>query len=288
VLRRRHDGYHDIETILQAIELFDHLRVTYDPAAGSGPLVDLQVEPFGAVPEDKTNLCWQAVEVFRRETKVRGGFKIVLRKTIPTEAGLGGGSSNAAAVLVACNSLCRTGLSEAQLERMGAEIGSDVPFFIRGGTQLGRGRGTELTRLSPIHNGRFLVIKPSFSISTTHVYNRLNMGLTRRSPTANIRHVEALIARFPTGSWFGINRLEEIVLPDHPVLHRLVQHLKEWAPIAMLSGSGAAVFAAFPAKSERKIAGLEEFVQPDWLIEVVGPHAAGVEFMDEGPTRPKF
>lgn len=284
VLKHRRDGYHDIETVLQAVEIFDELEVVLDPAAADGTAATLIVEPYGAAPEDESNLCWRAAELFRRETGVRGDLRIQLRKEIPSAAGLGGGSGNAAAVLMACDRLWRTELGEKRLLAMAAEIGADVPFFIRGGTQLGRGTGTELTRLTPIRRGRFLIVRPRIDMSTSQVYNRLNMGLTRRAPTANIRQVESLIARFPTGSWFGINRLEEVVLPDNPVLQRLLQHLKDNAPVAMLSGSGSAVFAVVPEGEEPEKL-LEGIVDPGWYVKVAGPHAAGVEFMDEPPTR---
>jgi len=284
VLRHRRDGFHEIETILQAVKIFDEIEVTYDPAATAGSYIGIAVEPHGAAPANEANLCWMAADLFRRETGITGSFNILLKKEIPSAAGLGGASGNAAAVLLACDRLCGTGLGIQRLEQMGGEIGTDVPFFFRGGTQLGRGRGNDLTRLTPIQQGRFVIIRPHIDLSTSQVYNRLNMGLTRRRPTANIRTVESLIARFPTGSWFGINRLEEVVLPDHPVLQRLLQHLKDNAPVAMLSGSGSAVFAVVPnGTKEPKL--LEGIVSPGWFLRTVKPHSTGVEFMEEQTTR---
>ncbi len=279
VLRERADGYHDIETIFQAITLHDTLRVTRRDRGGGGQL-RLRVTPRGAAPDGPANLCWQAVRAFRHATGRQGDLEIELAKEIPAAAGLGGGSSDAAATLVACNRLFGAGLDAAELEALAAELGSDVPFFIRGGTQLGRGRGTDLTPLEPVRHGVFLVVKPPLELETARVYAQLKMGLTVRGPKCNIRHAKALIARFPDRAWFGFNRLEEVVLPAHPELQRLVHRLRELAPVAMLCGSGAAVVAAFDERSWTPRV-RDEFGGPEWFVRVAGPHPAGADVTDE-------
>jgi 4-diphosphocytidyl-2-C-methyl-D-erythritol kinase len=281
VLRKRDDGYHEIETILQAVDLHDRLDVAWRESwRDRPPRIDLSVEPFGAAPDGEENLCWQALALFCRETGVSGRFRIDLRKEIPAGAGLGGGSSDAAAVLVACDRLARTGLSADELEILGARLGSDVPFFVRGGTQLGRGRGTDLRRLRALRGGEFLIVMPDMTLQTSTIYRQLNMGLTTRSPKVNIRHIEALIARFPTGSWFGGNRLEDVVVPGYPVLQRLLAVLHEHASIVMLSGSGAAVFAVFSDHGRLEEA-RQAVARPDWFVRVARPQAAGVIVRDD-------
>lgn len=281
ILRARPDGYHEIETIFQAIGLFDHVAVALrEPLPPGDVRVDLRVAPAGAAPEGPENLCWRAARLLCHAAGRGGWFQIDLRKEIPAAAGLGGGSSDAAAVLVALNRLLDAGLDAADLMAIGAELGADVPFFVRGGTALGRGTGTRLTELTPIRQGVFLIVKPPLEMATGAVYAQLKMGLTVRSPKCNIRHTKALIARFPSSSWFGINRLEEVVLPAQPVLQRLVLRLRELAPIAMLSGSGSAVVAVFAERSWNPRI-LEEFGDPGWFVRVVAAHAAGVEIMDE-------
>ncbi len=276
VLRQREDGYHEIETVLQAITLFDDLVVTLLERRDGAPLeVELDVEPFGAAPEDASNLCVRAAGLLARETGRGGRLRIELRKRIPAGAGLGGGSADAAAVLVACDRLLETGLAMEDLSRLAARLGMDVPFFLRGGTQLGRGRGEELTPLSPIRRGRFLVLVPPFALATAEIYGQLNMGLTTRGPKANIGYVESLIARFPGSSWFGGNRLEEVVLPAHPELQRVLVELRRAAPIAMLSGSGSALYAVFP-DSGQPHGLLERLVPEGWRMFEAGPHPAGV------------
>lgn len=282
VLRQRPDGYHEIETVLQAIDLFDTVTVTLlasgdDPAAQR---LQLRVTPPDAAPGGADNLCWQAVRLFGHATGRHGVLEIDLHKEIPAGAGLGGGSADAAAVLVALDRLHGTGLDAAELEQLAAQLGSDVPFFIRGGTQIGRGRGTQLTPLSAIRSGVFLIVKPPLSIETARIYGQLKIGLTVRGPKCNLQHIKALIARFPSSSWFGFNRLEEVVLPAHPVLQRLVLRLKELAPIAMLTGSGAAVVGVFD-DHDWTAQIRDEFAAPDWFVRVLGPHPAGVEITEE-------
>ena len=281
VLHRREDGYHEIETIFQALELFDRLTVELiEPWTGRPPRIELSVAPAGSAPDDPSNLAWLAAALFCLRTGRSGRIRIDLIKEIPCEAGLGGGSSDAAAVLMACDRLFGTGLAPSDLEIMAAELGSDVPFFIRGGTQLGRGRGTELTPLAPVRGGRFVIIKPSLSLRTASVYEHVNLGLTSRSPKVNIRNTEALIARFPRGAWFGLNRLEDVVLPQHPALQRLLMELRNLASVAMLAGSGAAVFAVFD--DDRGLAGLGEITDGQGLqVHVVGPHPRGAVFTED-------
>ncbi len=276
VIRQRHDGYHEIETILQSVGLFDTVGVELVEAwPGGPPRIEIRVAPEGVVPVDETNLCWRAARHFCRQTRCSGHLRLDLHKEIPVAAGLGGGSSDAAAVLVACDRLFGTGLDTAQLESLAADLGSDVPFFIRGGTALARGTGIELTVLPRIRHVEFLVVKPDLDLLTRDVYGTLRMGLTVNSAKASITSIKSLVARFPSRSWFGFNRLEEVVLPAHPTLQRLVLRLRELATVAMVSGSGAAVVAAFE-KDTLSSDVLDEFAHPTWFVRVVEPMEAGV------------
>lgn len=282
VLKQRHDGYHEIETVLQAVQIFDTLTVNLaERRPGGRPDLQLVVQPdVRGVTDDANNLCWRAAAHFCREMGVSGRLVLGLTKVIPVGAGLGGGSSDAAAVLVACNRLFATGLDEDQLQDLGAPLGADVPFFIRGGTALGRGIGTTLTPLPLIRSGRFLIVKPGMELSTQEVYRGLKMGLTVRCAAANIQVIRPQLARFPRKTWPGYNRLEDVVLPAHPALHRLVLRLRELAPVAMMSGSGSAVVGVFP--DEYDFAKISAELKGEGLqFQIVGPHAAGVEIMDD-------
>lgn len=282
VLKRRHDGYHEIETILQTVELCDRVEVTLkERRPGGSPDISLQVvSGKWRVPHDSTNLCWRAASLFCKETGVSGALNLQLVKEVPPAAGLGGGSSDAAAVLTACNRLFETGLDDQDLEAMGAKLGADVPFFIRGGTVLGRGTGTSLTRLPLLRTCQILIVKSDMELKTAEVYANLKMGLTVNSAKANIQVIKPQLARFPQRTWPGFNRLEEVVLPWSPDLKRLILRLREEAPIAMMSGSGSAVFAAFPVG--RDVSELiKEFTETGYFVKLVGPRARGVRFRDE-------
>ena len=276
VLRQRHDGYHEIETVFQAVQLFDKLTVTlHERYPGGEPVIEMTVAPSGSAPADESNLCWRAARHFCRQQRVSGRITIHLEKTIPSAAGLGGGSSDAAAVLLACDRLFGTKLEPRDLEKLAAPLGADVPFFIKGGTALGRGTGTVLTPMPLIRTGQFLIVKPGMDLKTPDVYGSLKMGLTVNSPKANIQVMKPILARFPQKTWPGFNRLEEVVLPQQPSLQRLVLRLRELAPVAMLSGSGSAVVAVFPdGQAIEEIAG--EFQEAGLFVSVVGPHATGI------------
>jgi 4-diphosphocytidyl-2-C-methyl-D-erythritol kinase len=282
VLRRRHDGFHEIETILQAVAIFDTVAVTLvEQFQGGEPEIKLTGgQGLAGIPLDSTNLCWRAARHFCQETRLSGHLRIHLEKDIPAAAGLGGGSSDAAAVLVACNRLFAAGLDSAELEKMGAALGSDVPFFVRGGTAMGRGTGTSLTQLPAVRTGQFLIVKPAMDLKTPEVYGKLKMGLTVNSTKVNIRVIKPQLVRFPQKAWPGFNRLEDVVLPSQPALQRIVHELRQAAPVAMLSGSGSAVVAVFTEGFD--ISGIvEEYEQTGLYVKVVGPHAAGVEITDD-------
>jgi len=280
VLREREDGFHEIETIMQTVNMFDYISMTLTDCDSGAIEIDITVFPANAAPADGTNLCCRAANHFMKKMKKTGTIAIDLKKNIPAEAGLGGGSGNAAAVLVGCNRLFKTNLSNGELEKIAAELGSDIPFFIGGGTQLARGIGTELTPLHPIDDCLFFIMKPEVNISTAEVYSALNMGLTVRAPLVNIRNVKALLTRFPSDSWFGINRLEDVVVPRNSVLQDQLYELRENEPVVMMTGSGSAIYVAYRDKGHLDNY-IEEFLNDSWFLAEVSPHDSGVEFMDE-------
>jgi 4-diphosphocytidyl-2-C-methyl-D-erythritol kinase len=281
VLRLRHDGYHEIETVLQAIDLHDRLRVTLlGTYPGGEPEIELKVAPEGAAPDDRTNLCWRAARLFCERLGKSGHLQIELVKEIPTGAGLGGGSSDAMAVLMACDRLFGTGLERRELAALGADIGSDVPFFAAGGTHLGHGRGTELTPLPPVRKVHFVVLKPAFSVDTGSAYRELKMGLTVRAPVASLQVIKPLLARFPRRPWFGYNRLEEVILPGQPELGRMLLRLREETPLAMLSGSGSAIFGVCE-QADLAARLVREFAPSVAFARAVDPLGTGARLLGE-------
>jgi 4-diphosphocytidyl-2-C-methyl-D-erythritol kinase len=138
---------------------------------------------------------------------------------------------------------------------MAAQLGADVPFFLKGGTQLARGIGDELTPLHASGEGVFLLVTPKLELSTARVYEGLKMGLTHHGPKVNLQNYKALLSRFPDRAWPGFNRLGDVVLPANPGLHRLYLHLQDTGPrLAMMSGSGPSIFAVYRSLEEAELA----------------------------------
>jgi 4-diphosphocytidyl-2-C-methyl-D-erythritol kinase len=241
VLRRRPDGYHEVETILQSIDLADRMRVeiTDDGA------VEIACTTPG-VPTDESNLCHRAIVAMRRFAGPTLGARIVLEKRVPAGAGLGGGSANAAGILLAVDRALGLRASKSDLARTAAALGSDVPFMLRGGTMLGRGRGEILTPVEPLKRGYFVVVKPQVSIPTAWAYSRLNFRLTGHRPRLNVRAVSAVLARFPKAELPFRNALEQAVFPAYPSVAKLWEELISERPcFASMTGSGSAVYAIF-------------------------------------------
>jgi len=263
VLAKRPDGYHEIETIFQSIELCDRLEMS----ATDGPIHVRCDHPD--VPLDRSNLCHRAAKLLRTRLDLRRGVDVALEKNIPVAAGLGGGSADAAAVLLALPRLWRVRVDDDTLLEVARTLGADVPFFLTGGTQLGRGIGDNLTPIPSSGEGWYLVLTPALKVSTAWVYEHLRMGLTRGIPKVNLQNYKALLSRFPYRRWPGSNRLGDVVFPAYPSLHRLHLDLLETEPrMALLSGSGSSLFAVYTSKREAELA--KERFAPDVEFSWVG------------------
>lgn len=166
--QRREDGLHEIESIMQSVSLADELAVS------PSNVISLDVEPTGAAPEDESNLVVKAVHALRATTGASAGALLRLSKQIPAGAGLGGGSSDAAAALVGLNALWNCGLSRKALEKVGASVGADVPFCVRGGTAGALGAGERLAPLVVAGPLWWVIAMPGISLSTAEVYARFD------------------------------------------------------------------------------------------------------------------
>lgn len=241
VLGKREDGFHEIETILQQVDLHDDLTVLVQ----TGRKIDVRSR-HPEVPEGAENLCWRAADLMRRRCRVRAGVKISVTKRIPVGAGLGGGSSDAAVTLVALNHLWKTNLPPARLEELAGELGSDVPFFIRGGAAIASGRGERLAPVRLPVDYRVLIVYPRFSVSTAEAYKGVRLPLTNtrkgfslESLTIEGKHFRRFCRRLQ-------NDLEKVVVANHPSLAELKTRLREeGAFFASMSGSGSAIFGLF-------------------------------------------
>lgn len=238
ILGKRTDGYHNIETVFHQIDLYDELSL--EPAE-TVRLTTTSSE----VPSDSTNLCLRAVQLFREHTGHREGIDIRLVKRIPVGAGLGGGSSDAAAVLVALNKLWKMGMQARELESLAARLGSDVPFFVQGGTAAGTSRGEVLDQFNVSVPYWILTVTPPIHISTAWAYSKVQSEA--KTDAAPLRTLVENNMTEPGKLHAGIrNDFEELVFQSHPEIRHLKDKLERVGAIfAQLSGSGSSVFSFF-------------------------------------------
>jgi 4-diphosphocytidyl-2-C-methyl-D-erythritol kinase len=260
---RRADGFHDIRTVFQSVAVSDLLRASVRP----GPLV-LQVRAPG-VPADRTNLVWRAAEALWRALERTGEPRDVhlrLEKQIPPGAGLGGGSADAAAALVALNRLWDGRRTRRDLMRVAAALGADVPFFLQGGTALGVGRGDEVYPLDDIARLGVVIVKPSFDVSTAAAYGWLDEDRAAGHPDGLGKAREVDVG-WPGGPLALVNELQAPVARRHPAVAEILAACqREGALGAAMTGSGSAVFAVFSeAQTARAVRALR---RPDWLVLV--------------------
>ena len=241
VLGRRPDGYHEIDTILQTIALEDVLELIRTELPG------IRFSAAGRpIPGEGPNLverAWDLLAAERPELK-KAGVTARLLKRIPVGAGLGGGSSDAAGLLAGANSLFGLGLGTADLERLAAKLGSDVPFFIQGGTARATGRGERLRQLRPLPPVWGVVVSPPVAVSTSWAYGLLRKRLTLRGSGASI--LASAVARGDVGAAVDarFNAFEDVVLSQIPQLARLMDSfVAAGAWSALLSGSGSSLYS---------------------------------------------
>jgi len=265
ILGVRPDGYHDLSMVLQSVDLAD--TVILQPAR----TIALHcAHPL--VPTDRTNLAWRAAELVQARTGIADGVEILIEKRIPVASGMAGGSTNAAAVLVGLNVLWKLGLTARELQRLAAELGSDIPFCIEGGTALGLGRGDELTPLMLPNTLHLVVAKPvDLQVSTAWAYRTYReQHLAHRPP--NRTHSKEMLAAIGQGDVEAIaahlfNDLEAAVLPACPEVVRLRDRLRDAGALAaMMSGSGPSVFGL--AADEANARSLYDALAGDPEVEV--------------------
>ncbi len=265
VLGRREDGFHRLETIFQTIGLCDDLRVIRDPRGRGLTLTCDQPD----VPADATNLVWRAAAGFVRGREAEAGhFALHLRKGIPHGAGLGGGSSDAAATLRLFAALLPGWHDAASLHALAVELGSDVPFFLVGGTALGEERGEVLTPLADIPAMPVTVLMPSARLPTPAVFGALTDE--ERGPRVG-RGLAWWRTHLPTGDWAQIlhNRLTGPAVRQCPAVGALLGQLRRQGAPALMSGSGAACFTLGSCAPTPELAR-----QTRWETSFIGREAA--------------
>ncbi|OUS70965.1 4-(cytidine 5'-diphospho)-2-C-methyl-D-erythritol kinase [Paenibacillus sp. MY03] len=267
VLRKRGDGYHEVEMIMTMVDLADRLEMEELPR--DAIIISSQV---GYIPLDEKNLAFQAARLIKERYDVRKGVYIHLDKKIPVAAGLAGGSSDAAAALRGLNRLWGLGISEDELCDLGAELGSDVPFCVTGGTAIARGRGEKLEHISPPPQCWVVLAKPPINVSTADVYGRLRANELKDHPS--IEFMRGALAR---GSFHDMceglgNVLENVTLELYPEVRQLKESmLRLGADGVLMSGSGPTVFGLVSkqAKLPRIYNGLRGYCKEVYVVRML-------------------
>jgi 4-diphosphocytidyl-2-C-methyl-D-erythritol kinase len=246
VLGEHADGYHEIRTVFQAIALHDTLTIIPRP----GPFA-IECATAG-VPLDETNLIWKAGQALWRAARRMGDVKDVLvqlDKKIPIEAGLGGGSGDAAAALIGLSRAWRLVVKPTQLVDVAATLGADVPFFLSGGTALGLGRGEEIYPLADLPRHWIILLVPGFGVSTAHAYGWYDAD--REIDRGVVREPQYVPGPWPSRAAQMINDLEPPISRRHPEIEQMKAALRRAGALAAaMSGSGSAVFGLFQRRAD--------------------------------------
>ena len=245
VVRKREDGYHEVRMIMQTIRMYDQIMLTEQKEPGIKVKTNVSF-----LPVNEDNLVYKAAKLLMDEFQVTSGVEIDLRKFIPTAAGMGGGSSDAAAVLVGVNRMFKLGLSKQQLMERSVAIGADVPFCVLRGTALAEGIGEVLTPLPPLPKCFVLIAKPPINVSTKFVYTNLRANELTWHPD-----IDGQIQALRDGDLEEVcrkmgNVLENVTIPAYPIISTIKEKMLQCGAVnAMMSGSGPTVFGIF---SERE------------------------------------
>lgn len=243
IVRKRPDGYHDIRTLFQSVDLADTIEI--EPATDG--LIRLEGDD-PAIAWDETNLVHRAARLLRERTGVRAGARIRVAKAVPPGKGLGGGSSNAAMTLLALDRLWSLGLEPGTLAELALALGSDVPYFLQGGLCLGESRGEALRRLDDFPPLPCVLVFPPYPIPTAGIYAGVEPSLTSGAK-------DSKIVRFLETGDFGLlaNDLERVIFRRHPELEDFKKFFRDQgALLSLVTGSGSAVFGLFPEREKAR------------------------------------
>ena len=249
ILGKRGDGFHDLFTVFQTVSLHDTIHFT------ESEILELTCD-VTAVPIDEDNLIIKAANALRQEHGITRGAAIHLEKRIPSPGGLGGGSSNAAVTLIGLARLWQIQTDKEDIQTIAVGLGSDVPFFLHGGTAIGTGRGELIEPIDGPDEQLVLIVTPDVSVSTKDAFERLNAGTLTNAETNRILRVcrseaETLDVRYSA----LINDFESSVFYAHPEIQRVKRNLLKLGAVnAAMSGSGASVFAIFDKTETRQAA----------------------------------
>ena len=263
IKNKRHDGYHNLESIMQTVSLYDELSFELTSK-------DIYLECNNKnLACDETNIVYKTITAVKTHFNIDSGVKIYLKKEIPMRAGLGGGSSDAATTLEALVKLWNIKATKSELEQIATTLGADVPFFLTGGTALCEGIGEIVTPLKEIENLNVVLVNPGFGIPTAGVYKKIKLPLTNQ---VRIHTIKSLICdgSFNVQNAFDscFNRLEEFVFPNYPEITKIRNVLNRLDCVSLMSGSGATVFGIFDlnTKIEAIKFGLNKYNWKTWFV----------------------
>ena len=263
VLRKREDGFHDIETVFHRIDLHDELNI--EP---TDSVISVSSDST-ALPTDENNLCWKAVELLRAEIGTMRGAAIHLKKNIPIGAGLGGGSSDAAAVLAALPTLWNIAVDASTLANVALNLGSDIPYFLHNKSAYAQGRGERLKFVNIPLPFSIVVVTPGIHISTAWAYGELSKQ--RREASRRTQFYDGATCTVAALPILMENDFEPIVFNAYPAIADLKQEfLSRGATHALMSGSGSSVFGLFSAEDNARRA--VDYFKPKHFVSMTAPN----------------
>lgn len=250
VVRKREDGYHEVRMVMQTIRMYDQIEVHKTEEPGIKIRTNL---PY--LPVNEGNLVYKAAQMLMDEFHIEQGIYVDLKKVIPVAAGMAGGSTDAAAMLVGMNKMFELGLSKEDLMIRAKTIGADVPYCVLRGTALAEGIGEILTPLPPMPEAYVLIGKPAISVPTKFVYGNLNVPNLPFHPD-----IDGMVQALKDQDLYGItermeNVLETVTIPAYPIIDEIKKKMKEWGAVnSLMSGSGPTVFGIFDDKEKAEYA----------------------------------
>ena len=251
VIRKREDGYHDLDMIMQTVGVYDDVIISRKDGTQT---YEIEVSTDADVlPNDKGNLAFMAAKVLMEAYDIKAKVKIHINKRIPIAGGMAGGSADCAAVLRGVNQLFQLGLTDEQLQEYGVKLGADVPYCIVGGTKRAQGIGEILTDLPTPPKCYVIIAKPDAFVSTKFVYSHIRPAQIENHPD-----IDGIIESIKAGDLYGMcekiaNVMEDVTIPEYPIIQKVKDILKSNGAVnALMSGSGPTVFGIYDEEEKAK------------------------------------
>lgn len=251
VIRKREDGYHDLDMIMQTVGVYDDVIISREDGTQT---YEIEVSTDADIlPNDKGNLAFMAAKVLMEAYDIKSKVKIHINKRIPIAGGMAGGSADCAAVLRGVNKLFQLGLTDEQLQEYGVKLGADVPYCIVGGTKRAQGIGEILTDLPTPPKCYVIIAKPDAFVSTKFVYSHIRPAQIENHPD-----IDGIIESIKAGDLYGMcekiaNVMEDVTIPEYPIIQKVKDILKEHGAVnALMSGSGPTVFGIYDDEEKAK------------------------------------